>query len=270
MSYSCIISFKQIEPEDIYDFLMNFKKASQEKKESIVRDSAGLSPMFNEFFLLEKPVHLIYKNKTKEYLQLRQKTKDWINNNVFKYPWFYDKQHKLLGFYSIPNELRNLFDGTYHFQNSCDQNYEFEYWNGIKLFEELSNKWKNASNEEIKQAFPERHNGETWEEMMEFHKDEEEEFCYYKKSFAYEDIEETIEKSLYSGNDFFLSLFSNYDNSFLNECIGYILEETNKFILSNSSLEEIRSFLEEAEKENIKSIIPLLKEKISELEKINN
>lgn len=179
MSYSCYISFKTIEPNDIFDFMVNLRKEAASLLDEIANENFLYSPFsrknveYNEEF---------QKKDSKVRREIFKEAEEWAQK-CFSYKWFYLPNIKLFGIFGVPTCLRKLFDSTVYFQNSCDQNYEFATWNGIPLFEEITQKWKNATDDEIFKAY----------ESKDYCHFEKEEFIervadYYRKTFIYDEI----------------------------------------------------------------------------------
>jgi hypothetical protein len=125
----------------------------------------------------------------------------WMRNSVFSYRFFYIPEHNLLGVFGVPDAVKDIFDLTCYFQNSCDQDYPFTDWNGIPVFEQIAEKWKNATEEEVYKAFeyPEEH-----EEPIDYD--------YYRRSFAYNEIWRMCEHYLYYEDDVvYISMFGGYE-----------------------------------------------------------
>jgi hypothetical protein len=199
MSYSCFISFKQMEASEIYPFFKELKKKAVEKFEEIATSECHFCPFIrNELYL---PDDFMDIPKAK-----RTEAKEWAANAVFKHRWFYDENLKLLCIYSIPNALRDMFDQTVNFQNSCDQNYSREDWEGVKALEEIYDKWMNMSEEEIVAKYNRRWNGNNFAE--DYQSCKEEWLDYYRKDFAYEEIWDMFEYTLYDKDAVYLSLFN--------------------------------------------------------------
>lgn len=197
MSYYCEISFKQISGDDVYTFLQSFKKEAIAHLGEIAEENKYYSPIMkaqmcnsDEFIISQ---------------ELRDATREWAVNSVFRYRYFYNKELQLLGIYGPPSCLKHLFDKSLEFQNSCDQNYEFEYWDGVKYFEDVANKWKAASVEEIcawyKAEFGDDLNVANCSD-----------FDYYRRWAAYREIWSNFERTLEDDDSaLYLSLFGYYD-----------------------------------------------------------
>ena len=109
-----------------------------------------------------------------------------------------------------------MFNLTVYFQNSCDQDYNFEEWNGIPLFEEIAEKWKSRSLEEVAKLIDRE--GDI-DDMRDLEKTEPQ---YYAKSACYNEIWSYFENTLYDDSTaLYLSLFGFYDLHELNCFVKY-------------------------------------------------
>jgi hypothetical protein len=187
MSYSAIISFKVIEANEVYHFFQEMKKEATNNLREIAKENYMYMPS----------QHSLWSRELKNASDMLKKEMDhqWIRNSVFNYRYFYLDNYNLLCVFGVPNTLTKMFDCTAHFQNSCDQNYEWEYWNGIELFENIANKWKNASIEEVAK-FLERENDV--EDMIVTEKEYPE---YYHQEACYKEIWDLCENYLYNEED---------------------------------------------------------------------
>lgn len=190
MSYYATINFKTVKEGELYGFLKQIKDACKAKFDKIAKDNYIFMPSINKDYLL--------KNDS-EYAK-DQLDRAWMRNSIFSYRFFYIPEHNLLGVFGVPN-VEEIFDLTCYFQNSCDQDYDFEDWKGIPIFEQIAEKWKNATNEEVHKSFeyPDEH-----EEPIDYD--------YYRRSFAYDEIWRMCEHYLYSEDDVvYISMFGGYE-----------------------------------------------------------
>lgn len=196
MSYSCEISFKQISGDDVYEFLQKFKKENINHLEEIAEDNFIYSPISKKIFKYDDLKEIPDALKTE--------TEEWAKNNIFKFRWFYNKELQLLGVYSVHKSVQYLFDKTVYFQNSSDQDYERSDWEGIKIFENIFDKWINTSVEDIKKLY---------DEDERFDDDFNNEFSdYLRKEYAYKEIWKHFEPTLEDDSSVLhLSLFGYYD-----------------------------------------------------------
>ena len=201
MSYYATINFKTVKEGELYGFLKQIKDACKAKFDEIAKGNYIFMPSINKDYLL--------KNDS-EYAK-DQLDRAWMRNSIFSYRFFYIPEHNLLGVFGVP-EVEDIFDLTCYFQNSCDQDYDFEAWKGIPIFEQIAEKWKNATNEEVYKSFkyPDEH-----EEPIDYD--------YYRRSFAYNEIWEMCEHFLYSEDDVvYISMFGGYEiaeqKGFVHKC----------------------------------------------------
>ena len=210
MSYSCTISFKTIPAEDIYDFLLSLKNKTTESFGPIAENNFIFSPFSKK------------SNKEDDKAEMHKafwETTDWARMHVFTYRYFYLKEHQLLGVYSLNEEQQELFDCTVYFQNSCDQDYEFTEWQGVSWFEEVAAKWANATDEAVLQKYKEKYNEDFGYDYEGYAPERlSEKLMYYRRTFAYKEIWELIEPTLYHENGaVYVSLYGGYELSTLSE-----------------------------------------------------
>ena len=204
MSYRATISFKTVNESDLYIFLQEFKTSVQSKFGEIAEDDFLYMPSIR--------YEHIYKS-------IPESVKDeidskWAQASVFTYRWFYLPEHSLLGVFSVPSSVADIFDKSIYFQNSCDQDYDYDEWQGIPIFEEIAKKWETATEEEVRQRYSKPY-GDTW--------DDECDYDYYRRSFAYDDIWEMMEQFLHDESKVvYISLFGHYESylmhSFVKMC----------------------------------------------------
>ena len=132
MSYSCEISFKEIDSKDVYEFICNLKKGVIENINTIAKDNFIYSPMVRYF-------HQSFK-ELNSYAE-RESCYSWAKN-CFTYRYFYFPCFNLLGVYGVPDCIKSMFDDTICFQNSVDQDYEFSTWDKVNLFKDIANRWQ--------------------------------------------------------------------------------------------------------------------------------
>lgn len=195
MSYSATINFKTIKEGELYAFFKKIKDTCKDKFDDIAEDEYIYMTSINKDYLLKND-----SEYAKDHLD-----RAWMRNGVFSYRFFYIPEHNLLGVFGVPDAVKDIFDLTCYFQNSCDQDYDFEDWKGIPIFEQIAEKWKNATDDEVKAYYNKR-----WGE------DYDEEDCsdleYYRRSFAYDEIWRMCEHFLYSEDDVvYISMFGGYE-----------------------------------------------------------
>ena len=224
MSYSCLISFKQMEAVDVFPFFKKLKSISVERLEQIAKENCHYCPFTRNDINIPKDFGEISREK-------REEAKSWAVQNVFHYRYFYDNELKLLGVYGVPTCVRDLFDKTVCFQNSCDQNYARKDWEGITVFEEIYDKWMNAPMEEVVQKY-----NAQWEYndfLKEYGNDVENQLLYYRQSYCYDEIWEKFEYTLYDDNAVYMSMFGPYDHknvfSFVKMCHQKYVEWEEEF-----------------------------------------
>ncbi len=220
MSYGCTISFKTISADKIYPFFQQFKKACIDNLDGFAKENFSYSPLFKKCHY--KPIEIEY---TEEFLELKKSTETWAKESIFKFRWFYLQDSNVLGVYSTDESLQSLFDCTVYFQNSCDQDYEFEEWNGIPAFEKIAAKYKNMTDAELVKKYREKMNDE-WDA------DEHTvDLQYYAKSFAYDEVWELVENTLYNDDEaVYLSVFGYYDILHMNRFFKSTLDAVNEWI----------------------------------------
>lgn len=209
MSYSAQISFKNIPVSNVQSFFQKYKSFVLQHLEDIAKQEAFWLPYIRENFDIDREINY-YKLRDKD-RYMSEKCDFWIHR-LFQYRILYIPQLKLLSIYGVPNCCQELFDGTVYFQNSCDRDYKRKYWEGIKPFEEIYDKWANTDIdiEIIKQEY----------------EDDDPDIEYYKRTRAYDEIWSYLEDSLYNDDEaLYISLFGYYDmhirDKFFNFCIKY-------------------------------------------------
>lgn len=214
MSYSCEISFKEINPEDVYDFLVALKNKLIDNIENIAKDNYIYAPFVR---YQHKPY-----TKLENYSDI-ECNNSWVKQ-VFTYRYFYLKEYNLLGIYGLPSSVQHLFNDTIYFQNSTDQDYDLTNWDKIKLFKDVADKWKNCTNNYIIQTQD---------------CDEDDDIEYNRKSGCYSEIWNTyLKDTLFNDNSIvYLSCFGSYDllyiHQFLYNCEKYA-KEGGRFLNDNT------------------------------------
>ena len=205
MSYNATINFKTVKEGELYAFLKKIKDTCKEKFDEIAEDNYIFMPSINKEYLL--------KNDS-EYAK-DQLDRAWMRNSIFSYRFFYIPEHNLLGVFGTP--VKDIFDLTCYFQNSCDQDYDFEDWKGIPIFEQIAEKWKNATDSDTKEYYYNRYG--------DFGDEEENgvDLDYYRRTFAYDEIWKMCEHFLYSEDDVvYISMFGGYEiaeqEGFVHKC----------------------------------------------------
>lgn len=195
MSYRAEINFKTVREGELYGFLKQIKDACKSEFDEIAEDDFIFMPSIKNDYMLKKD-----SEWAKEQLD-----RAWMRNSVFSYRFFYIPEHNLLGVFGVPSAVKDIFDLTCYFQNSCDQDYDFVDWKGVPIFEQIAEKWKNATDEEVRAHYTNRWGDEDYGTM---------DYNYYRRTFAYEEIWEMCEHYLYSEDDVvYISMFGGYEIS---------------------------------------------------------
>lgn len=248
MSYSCEISFKNLKPENVYDFLVEYKKAVSEHLEDIAKENVWYSPLLRHDFEYDW-AKASYTNMS---VDLRDKIDTWASK-VFQFRYFYLPEHNLLGIFGVPDSVKEIFDNTIYFQNSTDQDYDFDDWKGVPWFEEIAVKWKNCSLDELVQTY----NGIYGDDSDYHHMtnaeylSNEEESIYYRKSFCYKDIWSSIEQYLFHDDGVvYLSLFGFYDAEPMRQFSVAIYKSAKDEVKNNNLLLKNEIWKDEKEIQN--------------------
>ena len=197
MSYSCEISFIDIDLENVYSFFQKIKKSCLENLESIAKDEYYYMPIIRRGTNLDPSWEEV---KEKNPI-LFAESESWFFR-LFSYRWFYVLDWHLLCVYGVPKCCKKLFDGTVYFQDSCDQDYELDEYGNIKKFKDIWQEWNLKTADEV-QSFLED----------EIDIEDEEEVNYWKRYLAYKDIWEKISWSLFDDNNVIqISLFDYWSS----------------------------------------------------------
>jgi hypothetical protein len=183
-----------MDEKDIIPFLRNYKKVTTERLKDIAEENHSYPPYIRNSLEIPKTLKEVPDEKVRE-------ARSWARCSVFQYKYFYNRKHGLLGVFGVPTCMRDQFDKTVYFQNSCDQDYKFERWKGVPIFEQIAEKWKNATDEEVYKTFeyPDEH-------------DEPIDYDYYRRSNAYDEIWKMCETYLYNEDDVvYISMFGGYE-----------------------------------------------------------
>ena len=213
MSYECEICFKKLAPEDVYDFLLEFKHKATECRKEIAKENCCYMPTIRRHLEPPEIPKTIFDADIPEDL-------NWALNSIFKHRYFYDKELNLLGVYSVHKCLWDLFDGHVFFQNNCDQDYEKSDYNGIKDFENIYDKYDKYSVEQILEEFPKQHWNLDEEDNL---AENEEQLGYCRRTLAYDEIWRRFEKTLNEESSVvYFSIYGPYENwtilEFILEC----------------------------------------------------
>lgn len=207
MSYSCEISFKEICAEEVYDFLVTLKNKLIDNIKNIAKDNYLYAPFVTYQF---KPY-----TKLENYSEIEHNN-SWVKQ-VFTYRYFYLKEYNLLGIYGLPNSVQDLFDDTIYFQNSTDQDYDLSTWNKINLFQHISEKWNNCTNDYIVST-------------LELDDDQKDNIEYFRRSGCYDEIWNTYLKETLFNDDsvVYMSCFGVYDLLNIHKFLYYCEKSAKK------------------------------------------
>ena len=207
MSYSCKISFKEINSEEVYDFLVTLKNKLIDNIENIAKDNYMYAPFVTYQF---KPY-----TKLENYSEIEHNN-SWVRQ-VFTYRYFYLKEYNLLGIYGLPNSVQNLFEDTIYFQNSTDQDYDLDTWNKVKLFNTVSEKWNNFTDDYIVSA-------------LELDEEQKDRIEYFRRSGCYYEIWNTYLKETLFNDDsvIYMSCFGVYDLLNIHKFLYYCEKSAKK------------------------------------------
>ena len=232
MSYSCSISFKQVNAIDAFEFLKEFKEfcLKDENYKAIAKENCHYCPVNRGL----KSIPLL-QDAPKE---LIEESKNWVVNGMFKFRYFYDRDRGQIGVYGVPQVAQQLFDGTVYFQNSCDQDYPREEYSGIKVFEDIYDEWFNLDEEEFIEKFESTLHQKFDRDYMDDCAGNDEQykdaFEYTKRSVIYGLIWDPIAHTLENDDAaLYLSFFNSYDilkqYSFISMCHKEHLEWEREF-----------------------------------------
>ena len=211
MSYGCQISFKKLNPEEVFPFLQEFKKKCVDNVEYLAKDNFIFSPLFKCNPDREKIDPTSWDKNT---IELKDKVETWLSNSILKFRWFYFVDKNILGVYGVDNILKDIFDNTTYFQNSTDQDYDYEVWNGIDFFEKVANNWRTMSDEDILEIDPEC-----------------EDFEYFRKESIYNCIWKMFESTLEDDSTaLYISMIGFLDFQTKKKAWNAIVEKYNEFL----------------------------------------
>ena len=231
MSYSCLISFKKLNPIEIIPFLVSFKKSCTEHLKDIAKDEYYFCPFIRD--------NLIVPEKFSDITIEERRTAQAWAHELFKFKYFYNIEFGLLGVFGVPDALTNLFDGTVCFQNSTDQDYTRDMYEGISAFEDVYVRWMTLPDYEFRKEYDSR-NSQSFDDYI----TEEYPEClnneiklgqqmeYYKRSYCYEEIWSHFEKHLHNDEEnIFFSVYGCYERQeimrFVKHCYDSKIEFQN-------------------------------------------
>lgn len=194
MSYAIDLSFKEMRKDEIFDFIQKFKDLAADPKE--VRERIK-----ENFCFSERWVSIL--NKDIDDFEVEDRIIRWIDR-LFTFKFIWIERYSLLACVIRGDYLANkLFDGNIFFQNSCDQDYNYDSWENIKPFKEISDSVKKLTMDEegISRL---RELSKNLKYVNWFDKPlsdfTENEFEYYKRSLVYKLIFDPIENLVF-GNE---------------------------------------------------------------------
>lgn len=222
MSYGAYISFKKMSTDDIYPFFQQMKTQALAKLKDIAEIDFRYCPL-TKFHVLSPD------DKYEEFIRVHREdfleSEAWFTR-IFSYRWFYDTKWKMLGVYGIPSALRDLFDGTVYFQNYTDQNYDREDYDGIETFEIIYDQWlAGKSDKFIRKKLRKEHADPDFTATPE-------ELKYNRQTFAYKEIWNRIEHTLYDDDTaVHISLFADASSiihraKFMALCFNFAKQES--------------------------------------------
>lgn len=231
MSYSCFISFKSINAEDVFPFLVNFKHECTNHLKEIAKDECSFCPHIRKHLTIPDDFVDV---KTED----RKESFHWAYESVFKYKFFYNKDLHLLGMFSVPKVLYYLFDDTIHFQDSTDQDYDSDTWKNIIQFQGIYQKWMEKSDAELKKTYL-KEKQEDFDEMVRtdyptrVHSPNQikQMLNYYRKSFCYDEIWQYFRNNLfYDEDNVFFSVYGGYETREITLFVKYCHEAFAKML----------------------------------------
>ena len=228
MSFSCTIHFKNIPPEKVYSFLQEYKSEVKKRADIICEKNFLWMPSIRNSH--------IYKD-VKEHI-INDIDINWVRGSLLTHRFFYLPEHQLLGIFGVPDGFKDMFDNISDFQDSCDQDYEFENWKGVPLFEKISNKWENASEDNILKSS--KNSSEPLEDV---------DIEYYRRTLCCEEIWSYIKNFLFDDSScVYFSVFGGYELSSVYEFIYKMKEYRQKWLDNLENDEKTKKRVEELKK----------------------
>jgi hypothetical protein len=213
MSYHATISFKTLKTNEIYPFLQKIKETTSGTLEKIAEDEYFYLPSFRYRHLYEGVPATVREDADES----------WAKGAVFTTRFFYLAEHDLLGVFGVPSEVQGIFDDSIYFQNSCDQDYDFDEWSKIPPFQRIAEKWRTATDNEVKERFVSERYEEELDEVESVGLD------YYRRTFAYDDIWGMCEDYMWHDESaVHLSLFGYYDFQPIKRFVALCKEKCEK------------------------------------------
>ena len=223
MSYFAYVSFKTLdETETIHSFFQNLKQMLLDNMQSVAEDNWSYCPLCKSHdFKPDDSFSVVKELEQGKYEESRK----WFHL-LFSYRWTYIPEHNMIAVFGVPDVLYPCFDGTVCFQNSCDQDYTLDCYDGIKLFEEIWNKWDKEDPFVIKEAIKEQYDDLFSSEDLE----NPEIIDCYRRQFAYDEIFDFVDGTLFDEKSaVYISMFHAYDviyeTKFLLKCFEIAKKE---------------------------------------------
>lgn len=132
MSYRFTMGFKTLKKDQLMDFCIDVTESMFTHANTIIED--------NLYYIPSNRYHFGDNDQ-------RQITdKMWLNH-LFTINFVYWEDKKLLSIAgdATLHEIKSMFDNWFDFQNSCDQDYDYTCWNGIEYFEQVVDRTKGLS-----------------------------------------------------------------------------------------------------------------------------
>ena len=177
MSYSFIMTFKEINRSDLPAYILELMRFNREHVREILENNAAFIPSIFWLGADTQSADGYQKSSWKE------ADREWAYR-LFSTRFLYWTDKDLLG---IAGPVLTEFDPSLkevHFQNKTDQDYELSDWSGIKLFEDTVAECRSASVKRLRKLAP----------GLGYMPDEEivEDIEYYRRSTVYSRIFEVL------------------------------------------------------------------------------
>ena len=189
MSYYASLQFKVIPKEKVPEFLESLKEKYRDREniKELLEDSHHSSP----YGILSK-----YREFPEWVVD--EAAYSYIESLLTTRFFYFDKWGVLIVLAKNYSFLKDSFDSYLYAQNSTDQDYEYETWDNISVFKEVSNKVRGLSKEEFIKYYNENHHSFGIEpEDVEGEYSSGSKLDYHKKSLIYDLIFSQIEDSVF-------------------------------------------------------------------------